>query len=94
MSEEAARSTPETEIKEAENSVEIVTKLTSEDSVNNTDHNVEQQITLEEETESNCDPIRPNHSRVSKGLSCLYNIRTTETHVTMANVIVFKRLGS
>ncbi|XP_056609067.1 SHC SH2 domain-binding protein 1 [Triplophysa dalaica] len=68
MSEEAARSTPETEIKEAENSVEIVIKLTSEDSVNNTDHNVEQEITLEEETESNCDPIRPNHSRVSKEL--------------------------
>lgn len=67
---------PETEIREAENSVEIIIKLTSEDPVNNSTHNVDQQI--DEETESNCDHIRPNPSRLSEGLSCLYNMRMTD----------------
>lgn len=67
-------SKPEEEVRnaETENSVEIVITLTSEDPPNNHDHNVNQQT--EREAETVCNEIRPNHSRVSKGLSCLHCI--------------------
>ncbi|XP_016416207.1 SHC SH2 domain-binding protein 1 [Sinocyclocheilus rhinocerous] len=51
---------------ETENSVEITIKLTSEDPLNDPDHNVNQQT--EGQTETVCNEIRPNHSRVSKEL--------------------------
>lgn len=73
MSEERVCSKPEeARNAETENSVEIVITLTSEDPPNNQDHNVNQQTEREEETV--CNEIRPNHSRVSKGLSCLHGI--------------------
>lgn len=52
------------------NSVEIIIKLTSENSLNDHDHNVSQET--ERDTETLCTEIRPNHNRVSKGLCCLY----------------------
>uniref|UniRef100_A0A673GL51 Uncharacterized protein n=1 Tax=Sinocyclocheilus rhinocerous TaxID=307959 RepID=A0A673GL51_9TELE len=63
---------------ETENSVEITIKLTSEDPLNDPDHNVNQQT--EGQTETVCNEIRPNHSRVSKGLCILFSelFRTEE----------------
>ncbi len=73
MSEELVCSKPEeARNAETENSVEIVITLTSEDPPNNQDHNVNQQT--ERAAETVCNEIRPNHSRVSKGLSCLHGI--------------------
>lgn len=51
---------------EAENSFEIIIKLTSEDPQNDHDNNVNQQT--ERETEILCNEISPKHNRVSKEL--------------------------
>ncbi|XP_056104454.1 SHC SH2 domain-binding protein 1 [Rhinichthys klamathensis goyatoka] len=67
MSEELECSKPE-EVRDAEteNSVEIIIKLTSENPLNDHDHNVNQET--ERDTETLCTEITPNHNRVSKEL--------------------------
>ncbi|CAM4527063.1 unnamed protein product [Leuciscus chuanchicus] len=67
MSAELVCSKPE-EVRDAEteNSVEIIIKLTSENPLNDHDHNVNQET--ERDTETLCTEIRPNHNRVSKEL--------------------------
>jgi len=67
MSEELACSKPE-EMRDAEteNSVEIIIKLTSENTENDHDHNINQET--ERDTETLCTEITPKHNRVSKGL--------------------------